>query len=121
MNYEHEDDVNVQRVLAWTLTCDGKLEQAEKIFQQLTVRRQASGEDYMNYAYCQWLQGHIESAADSFNKYMEQEGDTWENLEAAFNREWLIERGITETDIRMMQALVLNSGIILSSSDSIPF
>ena len=121
LNYEHEDDVNVQRVLAWTLTCDGKLEQAEKIFQQLTARRQASGEDYMNYAYCQWLQGHIESAADSFNKYMEQEGDTWENLEAAFNREWLIERGITETDIRMMQALVLNSGIILSSSDSIPF
>jgi len=121
LNYEHEDDANVQRVLAWTLTCDGKLEQAEKIFQQLTGSRQASGEDYMNYAYCQWLQGHIEDAADSFNKYLEQEGNTWDNLEAAFNREWLNERGINETNIRMMQALILNSGIILSSSDSVPF
>lgn len=121
LNYEHEDDNNVQRVLAWTLTCDGKLEQAEKIFQQLTDSHQASGEDAMNYAYCLWLQGNIEGAADSFNKYLEKEGNTWENLEAAFNHEWLNERGITETDIKMMQALILNSGIILSSSDSLSF
>ena len=121
LNYEHEDDVNVQRVLAWTLTCDGKQEQAEPIFKQLTANQQLSGEDCMNYAYCQWLQGNVEGAADNFNKYLEQEGKTWDKLEIAFNRKWLNERGITETDIKMMQALILNSGIILSSSDSLPF
>jgi hypothetical protein len=28
-------------------------------------------------------------------------------METAFNREWLNERGITDIDIKMMQALVL--------------
>ena len=121
LNYEHEDDVNVLRVLAWTLTCDGKVEQAGSLFQQLVTSHQLLGEDRMNFAYCLWLQGNVEGAADNFNQYLEQEGKTWEKMEAAFNRKWLNERGIGETDIKMMQALILDSGIILSSSDSHPF
>ena len=107
LNYEHADDVNVQRVLAWTLTCAGKPEQAEKYFLQLTDNRHASGEDYMNYACCLWLLGKIPQAAGNFSKYLLSLGDNYDNMETAFNREWLNERGITDIDIKMMQALVL--------------
>ncbi len=106
LNYEHADDVNVQRVLAWTLTCAGKPEQAEKYFVQLTENRQASGEDCVNYACCLWLLGKIPEAAENFAKYLGSLGDGYDNMDSAFNREWLHERGITDIDIKMMQGLV---------------
>jgi tetratricopeptide (TPR) repeat protein len=34
LNYESPDDQNVNRVLAWTLVCEGKYEAADKIYSQ---------------------------------------------------------------------------------------
>jgi tetratricopeptide (TPR) repeat protein len=108
LNYEHADDVNVQRVLAWTLTCAGKPEQAERYYVQLANNRQATGEDYMNYANCLWLLGKLREAADNFARYFECEQDAGENVSTAFNREWLHAHGISDIDIKMMQALVFS-------------
>lgn len=104
LNYEHEDDVNIQRVLAWTLTCDGKLEQADKLYQQLTSSDSATSEDYLNKGYCQWLLGRIKEADDCFDQYFTLGGDF---NEAFNNREWLLQRGISDTDIRLMLAMVM--------------
>lgn len=104
LNYEHDDDVNIQRVLAWTLTCDGKLEQADKQYQQLTSDDSATSEDYLNKGYCQWLLGHIEEADRCFDQYFILGGDFYE---AFNNKEWLRQRGITDTEICLMEAKVM--------------
>jgi tetratricopeptide (TPR) repeat protein len=104
LNYEHDEDVNIQRVLAWALICDGKLEQADKLYQQLTSHDSATNEDYLNKGYCQWLMGRIKEADACFDQYFILGGDY---NEAFNNREWLNQRGISDTDIRMMQAMVV--------------
>ena len=105
LNYEYADDVNVQRVLAWALTCDNKAEQAERIFQHIVANGQATGEDYLNYAYCQWLLGRPDDAANSFGEYFLRTGNTPESHANAYNRQWLHEHGISDIDINMMQML----------------
>ena len=104
LNYEHDEDVNIQRVLAWALTCDGKLEQADKLYQQLTSSDSATSEDYLNKGYCQWLLGRVKEADACFDQYFILGGDYHE---AFNNKEWLNQRGISDTDIRMMQAMVM--------------
>jgi tetratricopeptide (TPR) repeat protein len=104
LNYEHEDDVNIRRVLAWALTCDGKLEQADNLYQQLTGDDSATAEDYLNKGYCQWLLGRIKEADACFDQYFTLGGDFHE---AFSNKKWLYQRGINDTDIRMMQAMVM--------------
>ncbi len=104
LNFEHEEDVNIQRVLAWALTCDGKLEQADKLYQQLTSDNSATSEDYLNKGYCQWLLGRIKEADTCFDQYFTLGGDFYE---AFNNNDWLRQRGISDTDIRLMQAMVM--------------
>lgn len=103
LNYEHEEDVNIQRVLAWALTCDGKLEQADRLYQRLTSDASATSEDYLNRGYCLWLSGRIKEADGCFDQYFALGGDYDEIIK---NKRWLLQRGINETDIRMMMALV---------------
>ncbi len=104
LNYEDDTDITVQSVLAWALVCSGKLEQAKKIYIQLTSSKNACKEDYLNQAYCLWLMGDIKAAAESFEKFFEQDGE----LDEAFgNKAWLQKRGISETDIQLMQMYVM--------------
>lgn len=100
LNFESADDINVNRVLAWTLTCDEKYEQAEKIYTQL-LTSQTLTEDLLNYGYCLWLGGHVDEAADCFHRYLketEQEKTFIIENELAMLRE----KGITEPEMQMM-------------------
>ena len=107
LNYEHEEDDNVRRVLAWTLTCSGKLEQAERLYVQLTEGGQAQHEDYQNYGYCLWLSGRIAEAVGMFRKYVELSKVAADDR-LFFDEGWLMARGISDIDIRMMTAAVKN-------------
>ena len=93
------------RVLAWTLACCGKLEQAAPMYEQLTSREQPSDGDFRNQGHCQWLMGHISEAADSFKKYYEMSGVSPESP-SFFDKDWLEQRGITAIDIKMMSAML---------------
>ena len=106
LDYEHPDEVNIQRVFAWTLTCDDKLEQAEKQYRQLESEQQATAEDYMNYGYCLWLLNRIDDAAARFRKYVELTPEEKKPYLRLFDSEWLAERGIDHLQICMMDALV---------------
>jgi Flp pilus assembly protein TadD len=120
LNYEHDEDVNILRVLAWALTCDGKLEQADKLYQQLTTDDRATSEDYLNKGYCQWLLGRIKEADACFDQYFTLGGSFYE----AFNIGWLHQRGISDTDIRLMQAMVMqhdSASRAEQRSDALPF
>lgn len=102
LDYEQPDNVSVTRALAWALTCDGKVEQAENVFMRLMPA--ATGEDYQNHAYCLWLSGRIADAAENFRKYVAAE--SVDATGSFLDRRWLQVRGISETDINMMEALV---------------
>jgi tetratricopeptide (TPR) repeat protein len=98
LDYEHADDVNVQRVLAWTLTCDNRLEQAAAIYEQLMKGEKVIGEDHLNYGYCLWAMGRIDEAAAHFRK-SGVPNDFPDNY-------WLSKRGIDNLQGKMMEALV---------------
>lgn len=101
LNYESPGDTNVNRVLAWALACDGRYEQAEKIYGQLLSVEKPLSEDFLNSGYCLWFGGHIDEAADCFHRYME---DTGMDAEAVITSEigLLRQKGITEPEIQMM-------------------
>jgi tetratricopeptide (TPR) repeat protein len=105
LDYEHAEDANIQRVFAWALTCDGKLEQAEKVFVQLLAEHHATGEDYLNYGYCLWLMNSIDDAAANFRKYMEMTPAEQRN-DPLFDFWWLKKRGVDIIQYRMMETLV---------------
>ena len=100
LNFESSDDVNVNRVLAWTLTCDGKYEQAGKIYDQL-LKDQMQQEDLLNYGYCLWLGGHVDDAADCFHRYLKDSKELKTSI-IDNERTLLLEKGITEPEMQMM-------------------
>ena len=106
LNYEHPENLQVSRALAWAMTCDGKLEQAEKLYRELTAQEHPSSDDFLNMAYCLWLEGNIIEAAQCFKEHVKQENG---NIDLLFNEiPLLMEHGISHTDIMMMKALVLS-------------
>ena len=102
LNFEAPDDVNVNRVLAWTLTCDEKYEQAEKIYSQLmTDQARILPDDLLNYGYCLWLGGHVDEAADCFHRYL-KETEQKKTFIIENELALLREKGITEPEMQMM-------------------
>ena len=107
LNYEQADDQEVQRVLAWALTCDGKLEQAERMFRQLEADESLTGSDYKNYGYCLWLSGHTNEAVGKFVKNFQLQGESLEDFDSDFlDTSWLNQRGISDIEIKMMIDLI---------------
>ena len=100
LNFESPDDTTVNRVLAWTLTCDEKYEQAEKIYAQLLTDLTLP-DDLLNYGYCLWLGGHIDEAADCFHRYLKETGQK-KSFIIENELELLREKGITEPEMQMM-------------------
>lgn len=74
LDFEHPDNDNVKRVLAWTLLCDGNAAKAANLYEQL-FSNAPSAEDYLNAGYADWLLGNIASAIDRFRQ--------WKNLRHA--------------------------------------
>ena len=106
LNYERPDDLGVAHVLAWSLTCSGKMEQAESLYQQLIAQEQPDVSDHLNYGYSLWLQNRISEAAEQLRKYAKLTTGK-ENAETLqLDDRWLKTRGISETEICMMKKLV---------------
>ena len=101
LNYESEDDANVNRVLAWTLTCNGKYEQAEKLYNQLLSADKPAADDLLNFGFCLWFSGHIDDAADCFHRYLKESGESKESM-IENELELIRAKGITEPEIQMM-------------------
>ena len=100
LNYERPDDKRVNKVLAWTLTCDGKYEQAIKIYNQL-LSDKADVEDLLNYGYCLWFSGNVSDASDCFHRYLMEKGEK-KTVILEIERELIREKGITMAEQQMM-------------------
>ena len=106
LNYEQPEHLGIQRVLAWALTADGKLEQAERMLRPLVALDNAKADDYQNLGYCLWLQGRNEEAAEWLRKYRAVNADQRYEYFLNWDSEWLKRRGITPTDIKIMEDLI---------------
>jgi tetratricopeptide (TPR) repeat protein len=100
LNFESSEDMTVNRVLAWTLTCDEKYKQAEKFYSSLLTDHTLP-DDLLNYGYCLWLGGHVDEAADCFHRYL-KETEQKKNYIIENELELLLEKGITEPEMQMM-------------------
>ena len=105
LNYENPEDSRVSRVLAWTHLCSGNIEQADKVYKKLMAVKKPSAEDLQNYGYCCWFSGKVDEAADCFRKYQSMLGPK-DSLLSLFDTAFLRERGISDTQIKLMEALV---------------
>jgi tetratricopeptide (TPR) repeat protein len=100
LNYEAPDNDQINRVLAWTLVCEGKYEAAEKIYRQL-LTGQTELDDLLKCGYCLWFNGQIADAADCFHRYI-KECDVNQTFILSEEAELLKEKGITEPEQQMM-------------------
>lgn len=107
LNYEQPDNAAVNRVLAWTLLCLDRLDQAANLYRQLTAMEQATAEDFLNQGYCLWFQGQRAEAIASFRKSMELSGTSSDDFWLT-ERRLLQQKGISDTDIRMMTDCVVD-------------
>lgn len=105
LNFEHPDDLSIQRMLAWALTADGKLEQAERMLKPLVALDNPKPDDLQNLGYCLWLQGRIDEATEWLRKYrlIKPEG-LYDVMERDY--QWLQRRGISQTEIKIMEDLI---------------
>lgn len=94
LNYEDPENVPAIRALAWALTCQGKTEQADRYYEELRQREAMTDEDRHNYGCNLWLQGRVEQAAEVLKTFDSRD------------KEWLRQRGISDVDIKMMEALL---------------
>ena len=106
LNYEQPDNDAVNRVLAWTLTCQGKLEQAANLYEQLISREQQKDDDLKNYGYCLWLQGQVFRASELFRQYCQRFQQSPSLQTDFFDIEWLKVRGINSVEVNMMLSLL---------------
>ncbi len=100
--YDQPDNINILRVLAWTLTNDEKPEQARKYYKHMMTMEHVTPEDHRNYGFCLWLLGQLKEALEQFRQ---SNPDNRGNYFPQEN-EWLRERNIGETEIKMMETLL---------------
>lgn len=111
LDLNHHDDINVIRLLAWTLMGQKKLDEAERHYTRLLAHDKRNAGDYLNAGYCQWFKGDISAATDLFRRFMETyDGDGQPSLDDEFanDADMLRLHCISDTDRRLMKFIVEN-------------
>ena len=62
LHYEHPDDLNVKRALAWAELWMKNTQQAYSIYTTLLASDKRVATDSVNAAYCCWFEGRIDEA-----------------------------------------------------------
>lgn len=69
LNYEHPENLMVQRSLAWGYLRQGKPENAETIYARLLNNQKKIPEDSLNAGYCKWFLMKIPEAVELFQNF----------------------------------------------------
>lgn len=111
--FENENNINVTRVLAWTLMGQGKLEQADKEYAKLLSSSDTETGDYLNAGYCRWFMQDMAGAMRLFRKFIDVSNslnpknpplDIEEEM--LKDRDMLDSHGISDIDFNLMVDLV---------------
>jgi len=110
LDYEHHS-ANTSRAMAWALMGEGKLEQAQALYDKLLLDESTAPEDFLNAAYCHWIQGETNTAVNLFVDYKEALGNRelsadWLTAEMENDSRMLARHGIKPVDIMLMSDLV---------------
>mgnify|MGYP001697264019 FL=1 len=97
--------------MAWALMGDGKLEQAQALYDKLLLDESTAPEDFLNAAYCHWIQGETNTAVNLFVDYKEALGNRelsadWLTAEMENDSRMLARHGIKPVDMMLMSDLV---------------
>ena len=109
INYEHPDDRNVTRVLAWGLMSSAKIQQATKEYKRLSETESAMAEDCLNAGYCMWIAGDVKEAVRLFRLFLSKcpEQTRQEGILTQFQRDKAVLKanGISENSFFIMSDL----------------
>ena len=107
LDYEQPEKPEIMRVLAWCLLVCQRVAQAKKMYERL-IDFAPENEDYLNYGYCQWIEGDISQVITLFTQFLDHSGAAPEKLaeELEKDKEVLLANGINESDIFMMLDIV---------------
>lgn len=104
MNYEHPDDTNILRVLAWTLMGMHRIDQALEEYEKISALPDHTASDTLNHGYCLWIGGDVPRAVQCFRAFLQDSPYTTLYQEFQRDREMLADHQISTTD----QALVID-------------
>ncbi len=107
LNYEHPEHAGVMRILAWTLVCDRREQQAETFYARLEKMGEMTADDHQNRGYCLWFQGKRKAAADNFRLHLAKTDRKVYDADY-FDRQMLDERKISETERQLMLDLTFS-------------
>lgn len=103
LDFEHEDNVNVKRVLGWVLLKAGRAHQADKILSAITDEPS----DYLNASYAKWMLNNYDSAVALMRTFMDKSCDEGGTAESRFS---------VLSDNLFRDAVILNSALINKST-----
>lgn len=69
LDYEHPDNANVRRVLAWCMMLQGNFDKAIDIYMRLLSQPDAVSADRLNAAYAHWLSRNVARAVALLREY----------------------------------------------------
>lgn len=110
LNYEDENDLNIQRILAWALMGQNRLAQADDMYRQVVAHEHHVAADCLNSGYCKWFMKDYDGAVAFFRQYLEEQqlsrDDKQLMSEFDTDRQTLYDHGITPLDITLMRDMV---------------
>jgi tetratricopeptide (TPR) repeat protein len=105
LNYNHPENNQIKRSLAWTLTLCRKYDQAEKLYDQLLAVEQPLKSDILNYGYCLWFQRDITRAISMFRQFLDYQDSSVIDLQHDFcetEAQLISDHGINHTEVQLM-------------------
>jgi len=106
LNYEHPDEPQVKRILAWVLLMQKRDEQALRYYEDLIESKKVLESDKLNAAFCYWFMGNIKRAVELFRQYTRTNHTS---LEVAFieDEELLKIHEVSDFDRQLIMELVV--------------
>lgn len=116
LNYDHPENLSIQRSLAWGYLQQQKPQQAAPIYERLLANQHRMPTDCLNAGYCQWFMSNMEEAIDLFRKYVTKakkerpipDGNTLLHDVFAMDADLLQQYGIGMKEAFVMEDLVAN-------------
>lgn len=116
LNYDHPENLSIQRSLAWGYLRQQKPQQAAPIYTRLLANQYRMPTDCLNAGYCQWFLSNMEEAVNLFKQYVAETnkerplpgGNTLLHDVFAMDADLLQQYGIGMKEAFVMEDLVAN-------------
>lgn len=117
LDYEHHDDGNVKRALAWCLMLQGKPGKALDIYTSLLALPDAVAADRLNAAYAHWLSKDVEAAVKLLRDYCSMCGckNWYGRLVEDFNNDKAL---LDKYDIRLSERKIMADVVVNGIKES---